>query len=382
MVSEAAGRVRNGSVEADPVLRSAKLRIEGLSKSYNSVPALKPTSLHMAAGEFLTLLGPSGSGKTTLLSMVAGLTIPDAGDIWIDERLATQSPSFKRDIGMVFQNYALFPHLTVFENIAFPLEMRRRPTAEIARDVKRALEVVELPHTADRRPHELSGGQQQRIALARCMVYRPSIILMDEPLGALDKKLREQIQIEIKHLHTQFGITILYVTHDQQEALAMSDRICLINRAQVEQIGTPAELYFNPASEFAADFLGDSNILEGIAARRDGTVEVALPGGVIIRARATIPVADGDRVRWMVRPENVRLVDAAAGAGLNLLRGTLGDIIFAGDVTKLIMRLPDGSIFVAKQLTRRSGDIPAVGAEVRLGWEPADTVLLPRAAPP
>ena len=195
--------------------------------------ALAGADVELREGEFLTLLGPSGSGKTTLLMMVAGLIQPDAGEVWIDGRLATYAPPFRRDVGMVFQNYALFPHLTVAENIAFPLRMRRVPEATIRQEVQRVLEIVRLPDVAGRLPRALSGGQQQRIALARCMVYKPSIILMDEPLGALDKKLREQLQLEIKQLHGDLGITVLYVTHDQEEAMVMSDRICLMNDGRV-----------------------------------------------------------------------------------------------------------------------------------------------------
>ena len=213
-----------------------KLSIRGASKSYGAVTALAEASLELAEGELLTLLGPSGSGKTTLLMMVAGLVPPSSGEIWIDGKLATYTPPDKRDIGIVFQNYALFPHLTVFENIAFPLRMRRMRTADIAAAVARALDIVQLPQVAGRLPRELSGGQQQRIALARCMVYSPSIILMDEPLGALDRQLRDQMPLEIKSLHRRLGITVLYVTHDQDEAMAMSDRICLLNHGRIEQI--------------------------------------------------------------------------------------------------------------------------------------------------
>ena len=238
-----------------------KLRTRGVSKTYGHVVALAGADIEMREGEFLTLLGPSGSGKTTLLMAIAGLNDPDGGEIWIDGRLATYTPPHERGLGMVFQNYALFPHMTIFENIAFPLRMRRRKADSIRSEVERVLEIVQLPDVAGRYPRELSGGQQQRIALARCFVYQPSIILMDEPLGALDKKLRDALQREVKHLHENLGITVLYVTHDQEEAMVMSDRICLMNDARIEQIGTPADLYFQPRSVFAADFLGESNLL-------------------------------------------------------------------------------------------------------------------------
>ena len=225
-----------------------------------SSPWRRPT-LTSREGEFLTLLGPSGSGKTTLLSLIAGLAHADEGQVLIDGTDVTYSAPYERDIGLVFQNYALFPHMTVEENIAFPLQMRKLGTAEARRKVAEVLEIVRLPHVAKRFPRELSGGQQQRIALARCMVYRPAIILMDEPLGALDKKLREQMQLEIKRIHRELGATVVYVTHDQEEAMTMSDRICLMNAGRIEQLGTPGDLYFRPRSLFVADFLGESNLL-------------------------------------------------------------------------------------------------------------------------
>jgi putative spermidine/putrescine transport system ATP-binding protein len=354
-----------------------KLEIRALRKTYGPVVALAGADLDLAEGEFLTLLGPSGSGKTTLLMMVAGLIQPDRGDVWIDGRLATGTPTFKRDIGMVFQNYALFPHLSVYENIAFPLRMRRLPEATIAREVKRVLEVVRLPDVARRLPRALSGGQQQRIALARCIVYQPSIVLMDEPLGALDKKLRDQMQLEIKHLHTQLGITVLYVTHDQEEAMIMSDRICLMNEGQIEQVGTPPELYFRPRSVFAADFLGESNILEATVALADGACTVlAGVAGATIRAPAHPGVKAGDRVRFMVRPERLGVLDGTATAD-NVLQGTLRDIILVGGVTRYYVVLDDGRTVSATRLTAGPAGGGAPGTVVRLGWAVESSVLLP-----
>ena len=256
-------------------MHQPKLRTRDLRKTYGPIVALAGANIDLEEGEFLTLLGPSGSGKTTMLMLIAGLAQPDSGEVWIDGRLATYAPPHKRDIGMVFQNYALFPHLTVAENIAFPLRMRGQSETDIRREVARVLDLVQLPEIGGRLPRALSGGQQQRIALARCIVYRPSIVLMDEPLGALDKKLRDQMKLEIKRLHTELGITVLYVTHDQEEAMIMSDRICLMNNSRIEQIGSPAELYFSPRSVFAADFIGESNLLDGQVATVDGS-EVTL----------------------------------------------------------------------------------------------------------
>jgi putative spermidine/putrescine transport system ATP-binding protein len=355
-----------------------KLKIEGITKTFGAVTALHGADLEMAEGEFLTLLGPSGSGKTTLLSIIAGLMRPTSGQVWIDGRLATDLPSFKRDLGMVFQNYALFPHLSVFENVAFPLRMRRRPGAEVDREVARVLDIVKLPHVAGRLPRELSGGQQQRIALARCIVYRPSIVLMDEPLGALDKKLREHMQMEIKRLHGELGITILYVTHDQEEALAMSDRICLMNNARIEQIGTPDDLYFRPRSVFAADFLGESNIFSGVLVATGSHATLRYGNGRTLFAEAPDGLAVGRALKWMVRPESLRIVRGDSGLP-NRVGGLVQDIVFAGDVTKIHVRTDEGDIVVAKELTAQAA-LPGRGEAIMLGWRSEDTVLLPEDA--
>jgi putative spermidine/putrescine transport system ATP-binding protein len=239
--------------------RPVKLRISGVSKKYGDTFALRPSDLDIQQGEFVTLLGPSGSGKTTLLMMIAGLVHPTAGDIWIDGRKATRQQPYERDVGMMFQSYALFPHMTVGENIAFPLKMRRASQDAIRTAVDDVLQQIKLPHVRNRFPSELSGGQQQRVALARSIVHRPSVVLMDEPLAALDKSLRAHMQLEIRQLQQQLGITVLYVTHDQEEAMTMSDRICLMNEARIEQVASPAELYFSPRTVFAAGFVGESN---------------------------------------------------------------------------------------------------------------------------
>jgi putative spermidine/putrescine transport system ATP-binding protein len=353
-----------------------KLRIRGVRKSYGQVIALDETDLDLAEGEFLTLLGPSGSGKTTLLMTVAGLTVPDGGDIWIDGKLASYLPVHQRAIGMVFQNYALFPHLSVFENIAFPLRMRRVPQEQIKRDVAFALETVRLSGMAQRLPRELSGGQQQRVALARCFVYRPSIILMDEPLGALDKKLRDEMQLEIKQLHSELGITVLYVTHDQEEALVMSDRICLMNQGGIEQIGTAHELYFRPLSLFAAQFLGDSNVLPVTVEEVGPHVALKGPQGSRIAAAASEPVAKGLAAHVMVRPENLRVL-APNESARNVLEGVVADVIMLGGVTRMLVKLASGEVLSSKSLTSGS-NASTRGAPVRLGWAPEDTILLTR----
>ncbi|MFP6741389.1 MAG: ABC transporter ATP-binding protein [Alphaproteobacteria bacterium] len=362
----------------------SKLTIRDLRKTYGSVIALAGANVDLREGEFLTLLGPSGSGKTTMLMIIAGLTMPDSGDVWIDGKLATYSPPFKRDLGMVFQNYALFPHLSVFENIAFPLRMRKAADDVIAKEVARVLDIIRLPDVGDRLPRQLSGGQQQRIALARCMVYRPSIILMDEPLGALDKKLRDQLQLEIKHLCTELGITVLYVTHDQEEALVMSDRICLMNEGEINQLGTPDDLYFHPRTVFAADFLGESNLLDvRVVAVDSDVVHLKGPGDVALRAvpRGEVPVSNGDDVMIMVRPETIRLLDDGEDAA-NVVTATLQDTILVGQVTKFYAETADGKPISATRLTHVGAPSAEPGSQVRFGWVEESTVLLPKGERP
>lgn len=349
---------------------AATLIIDRVRKSYGSVHALRETSLEVESGEFLTLLGPSGSGKTTLLTILAGLVVPDTGTITFGGADQTYAPVHKRDIGLVFQNYALFPHLSVFENIAFPLRMRRVPEREIAKQVGRMLEIVRLPQVAERLPRELSGGQQQRIALARCAVYQPSVILMDEPLGALDKKLRDHMQVEIKRLHSDLGTTILYVTHDQEEAMAMSDRICLMRDGGIEQLGTPAELYFEPRTVFAADFLGGANVF-ALTQAGDGTPRG--PSGEPLRWRGSRTTPAAAR-HFMVRPEHVRPLGANETSD-NAVSATLEHVVMSGAVTRYHAILSDGRPIVATLLTEGPPTARA-GEAVRLGWPAERTVLL------
>jgi putative spermidine/putrescine transport system ATP-binding protein len=348
------------------------------------VVALAGADLELREGEFLTLLGPSGSGKTTLLMIVAGLIQPDGGEVWIDGQLATYAPPFKRDVGMVFQNYALFPHLSVGENIAFPLRMRRVPEATIQQEVRRVLDVVRLPDVGGRLPRALSGGQQQRIALARCMVYKPSIILMDEPLGALDKKLRDQMQLEIKQLHAELRITVLYVTHDQEEAMIMSDRICLMRDGQIEQIGTPDELYFQPRTRFAAEFLGESNVLVCEVVGVEASRVVVTAAGVRLRAPQDERLRDARRVALMVRPERLAIQEApTAGPGAephNRLEGSLRQVIRVSGITKYYVELDNGQTIVASTLTGDAKTVSTPGARVGLTWPPDAGILLPEAA--
>ncbi|UUZ62206.1 ABC transporter ATP-binding protein [Polaromonas sp. P1-6] len=358
---------------------SPKLKISGLAKRYGSFVALAPTNLEVAEGEFLTLLGPSGSGKTTLLSLIAGLTSPDEGQLLIAGKDVTYGPAYERDIGMVFQNYALFPHMTIAENIAFPLKMRKVDAATAKKRVLEALELVRLPHVAQRFPKELSGGQQQRIALARCLVYKPSIVLMDEPLGALDKKLRDQMQLEIKRIHRELGTTIVYVTHDQEEAMTMSDRICLMNGGRIEQLGSPSELYFRPRTLFVADFLGESNLLEGTVERAEGgEVDVTLAqGGSRAHATANAPLAAGSKVRVMVRPQNITV--RPGSAEVNAVRGKVLDSMITGSLTKLYVESPvvGGEPLVLCYPTSAGASPHAIGDDITLHWSRSDAVAVP-----
>ena len=353
-------------------IRTEKLRTVALRKSYGSVLALTEADLEVADGEFVTLLGPSGSGKTTLLMMVAGLTLPTSGEVWIDGKLSTYLPPYLRDIGMVFQNYALFPHLTVYENIAFPLRMRRLPESQINKDVERILELVRLPEAAQRLPRELSGGQQQRVALARCLVYGPSIVLMDEPLGALDKKLRDQMQLEIKSIQRSLGITVLYVTHDQEEAMMLSDRICLMNKACIEQVDTPKTLYFRPRTLFAADFLGDSNIFQGRlnGGRFEG------PAGLRVQELTHANARPDEAITAVIRPESINLLNPGQGDA-GQVTGRIENAVFVGGFARIFVRLSDGTVVQAKRQTRTAAELPEVGAEVTLGWPAEATILLP-----
>jgi putative spermidine/putrescine transport system ATP-binding protein len=348
-------------------MASAVLELAGVRKRYDSLVAVDDLDLALETGEFLTLLGPSGSGKTTTLMMVAGLQQPDAGSIRLNGVSVANLPPYRRDVGMVFQNYALFPHMTVRRNVAFPLEMRGTPTAEIARLVDEALALVKLPDHGGRLPKQLSGGQQQRVALARAMVYRPALLLMDEPLGALDRKLREQLQLEIKRVHRERSISVLYVTHDQEEALTMSDRIAVFNKGRIEQIGTPEELYDRPATRFVASFIGDTNLVEGrVLGAAGGICEIETAAGRIA-ASARTPIEAGAAVFVAVRPERVVLSTAqTAGAGLE---GIVVEQVFLGTSRKYVVRLTDGTELV---VLRPISDPPFEQAAptVRLSWAP------------
>lgn len=335
-----------------------KLMIKDLTKKYGDFVALHPTSIDVRQGEFLTLLGPSGSGKTTLLTLIAGLATPDGGEVFINGNQATQAPSYQRDLGMIFQSYALFPHMSVYENVAFPLRMRRVPEKEIAAKVANILEIISLPNVASRLPKELSGGQQQRVALARATVYEPSIVLMDEPLGALDKNLREQMQLEIKRLHKILGTTIIYVTHDQDEALSMSDRICLMNGGKIEQLATPGEIYNTPATVFAANFIGQSNIFLGSQIQNH-----AHP-------------ADDSTTRIMVRPEYVHIGSGDLKAGHCAVPATFFDIVNLGATSRYYFKTSTDDLVTCLVLNSQPIDPLSPGQAVSLRWPQQHSVTV------
>jgi putative spermidine/putrescine transport system ATP-binding protein len=357
----------------------ALLELRAVRKQYGPHVAVDSIDLALRGEEFLTFLGPSGSGKTTTLMMVAGLQQPDAGEIILKGRSLRRVPPYKRDLGMVFQQYALFPHMSVRRNVAFPLEMRRLPRAEIDRMVADALELVELGQFAARLPRELSGGQQQRVALARAMVYRPALLLMDEPLGALDKKLREQMQLEIKRLHRERRTAMLYVTHDQEEALTMSDRIAVFNGGQIEQIGTPEDLYDRPATRFVAGFIGETNFLPARVREATGGFCAVDAMGTLCRATARGFVGAGQQVVIAIRPEWVRIAPARGpGGDPGGITGALQDIIYLGNARKYVVGLPGETICLVLQQAGAAADADLrPGAPITITWDPARAAVFP-----
>jgi spermidine/putrescine ABC transporter ATP-binding subunit len=357
--------------------RGAKVSLVGLEKRFDGVGAVRGISLEIGGGEFLTLLGPSGSGKTTTLMMIAGFETPTDGDVAIDGRSVIGTPPHRRNIGMVFQNYALFPHLTVAENIAFPLKQRALDRPERAQRVDEALAMVRLSGYGTRYPRQLSGGQQQRVALARAVVFRPRLLLMDEPLGALDKQLRESLQLEMRRLHAELGITFIYVTHDQEEALIMSDRIAVVNEGRIAQCGAPEELYDRPADRFVASFIGESNFLTGVVRGiSDGMVAVDC-GGAVVRALARGSPAIGSAVTLSTRPERMRFADGAAQAEReNRLRGTVTEAVFAGERCRYLLRSEDGATLVLKEPSAAANRRRSPGEVTDLAWSVTDTVVV------
>ena len=344
-----------------------------VEKRFGSLRAVYPTDVEVKPSEFLTLLGPSGSGKTTLLNIAAGYVAPDKGSIWIGMRDVTLEPARRRNIGMVFQNYALFPHLSVFENVAYGLRVRKVQREEIRRRATAALEMVQLAAQGERSVRTLSGGQQQRVALARALVIEPDVLLMDEPLGALDRQLRKQVQLEIRRLHQQLGRTTVYVTHDQEEALVMSDRIGVMSAGRVEQIGTPRELYESPCNAFVAGFLGESNLIEGaVIERSDDRARLAVPSlGTTMTGRMRSEVRVGDRATALLRPE-VLYLDLESNAGLP---ARIVEVVFLGELIAVRLTLRDGRELWCRRIA--SGTWPRKGQDVCIGWREEDVLILP-----
>jgi spermidine/putrescine transport system ATP-binding protein len=356
---------------------SSYLHVESVTKLFDGAAAVQEFDLDIASGEFVSLLGPSGCGKTTLLRMVAGLEFPDAGRILLDGRDITATPAHKRPVNMVFQRVTLFPHLNVFENIAFGLRLKRTSAAEMRKRVGDALDLVRLPGFAERNVRTLSGGQAQRVALARAIVNRPKVLLFDEPLSALDLQIRRELQVELKDIHRELQGTFVYVTHDQEEAMSMSDRVVVMRDGVIVQVGNPVELYRSPTSLFVASFVGSPNVWPGtVAAVEDGGVVVAVGERRFETPQPSAPVAQGDRVALVLRAEVLTLshrVTGGAGPNLSSVEGTVADVRFVGAVVSYRIDLGDRQLTVSRP---SQAEILAEGAPVTVTWNPRDALLL------
>lgn len=351
------------------------VKFDRVQKSYDGENlVVKDLNLSMPKGEFLTMLGPSGSGKTTCLMMLAGFETATHGEILLDGSPINNIPPHKRGIGMVFQNYALFPHMTVAENLSFPLEVRKLGKSEREEKVKHALDMVQMGAFGGRRPAQLSGGQQQRIALARALVFEPELVLMDEPLGALDKQLREHMQFEITRLAHNLGITTVYVTHDQTEALTMSDRVAVFEDGRIQQLAPPDKLYEEPDNSFVAQFIGENNTLEGVITKMQGPdlCEVKLDGGEVIDALPVNVGKVGDRTRVSIRPERVEMSKDRLQEGAHTLKAEVLEFVYMGDIFRTRLRVAGSEEFVVK--TRNAPDQPRLkpGEQIEIGWMPQD----------
>jgi spermidine/putrescine transport system ATP-binding protein len=353
--------------DADP-----SVRLEGVTKRFGDFTAVRAMDLDIASGEFFTMLGPSGCGKTTTLRMVAGFEEPTEGRVLLDGEDVTGRPAFKRPTNTVFQSYALFPHRSVEKNVAFGLERKKVDKAEIKRRVAEELERVGLAAEARRRPSQLSGGQQQRVALARALVNRPAVLLLDEPLGALDLKLRKQLQVELKRIQRDVGITFIYVTHDQEEALTMSDRIAVMNRGVVEQVSDPETVYERPATTFVAGFIGVSNLMPGevVSANGAGT-ELRLDAGPTVRTEDSGGASTGERAHAVVRPEKLVLDPEDVGGDGPSVQGQVESSLYLGTATQMVVKLGDGTrmtVLVPNADAEARRDLPAAGQDARLSW--------------
>lgn len=356
----------------------AYVAFEHVQKSYDGITlVVKDLNLNIGKGEFLTMLGPSGSGKTTCLMMLAGFETATHGEIRLDGRPINSVPPHKRGIGMVFQNYALFPHMTVGENLSFPLEVRGMGKSDREAKIKRALDMVQMGNFINRRPAQLSGGQQQRIALARALVFDPALVLMDEPLGALDKQLREHMQFEIKHLHENLGITVVYVTHDQGEALTMSDRVAVFNDGKIQQLAPPADLYERPENSFVAQFIGENNKLPGKIEKLSGDrALVRLGNGELIDATPVNVSSTGQETLVSIRPERVEFKPEMMPEGAHTLNAEVVEVIYMGDILRVVLKVAGSSDFVMKMRNTLGQTKLEPGQKIRVGWHPQDARAL------
>ena len=357
----------------------AEVRLQAVGKLFGDVHAVREVNLAIEAGSFFTLLGASGSGKTTTLMMVAGFLQPTRGEIFVADRRITNLAPQQRDLGLVFQNYAIFPHLTVFENIAFPLRARGISGKEVIQRVGEMLELIRLPNFGTRMPRQLSGGQQQRVALARALIFGPRVLLMDEPLSALDRKLRGQMQVEIKRIQRHLNVTVIYVTHDQEEALSMSDKVGVMRDGSLEQIGTPGELYEAPATRYVADFIGESTFICGTVTARVGEGNYRFrtdDGRHHFCGMSSLKLEIGAPVVCGVRPEKIS-VGADIRSDENNCEGTVSDRIYAGDLTRCLVDIGGGTVIVVKIQSRISVPVPALGTKVVLHWQPVECQLFP-----
>lgn len=348
------------------------VRFDGVQKSYDGeILVVKDLNLDVARGEFLTMLGPSGSGKTTCLMMLAGFETATHGDILLDGVPINNVPPHKRGIGMVFQNYALFPHMSVAENLAFPLTVRNMSKAEVEQKVNNALDMVRLNEFGSRRPAQLSGGQQQRVAVARALVFEPSLVLMDEPLGALDKNLREEMQYEIKHIHDSLGITVVYVTHDQTEALTMSNRVAVFDDGVIQQLAPPDELYEKPENAFVAGFIGENNKIMGVVKETDGNECVVEVEGGVVRANAINIEGVGSKTQMSLRPERV-FINPAEGQVANIFTANVREQIYLGDHMRTRFAICGQEDFIVKVPNSSSQVHLRPGEDVKIGWTAMD----------
>ena len=348
------------------------LRLERLSKNFGEFIAVEDVNLHIRRGEFLTILGPSGSGKTTLLMIIAGFLEATTGDIQFDGLSIMSLRPEKRNFGMVFQGYALFPHMTVRQNIAYPLEVRKVEREKILTRVEEMLELVQLATFGDRLPRQLSGGQQQRVALARALIFDPLVLLLDEPLGALDKKLRSDVQIQLKHLHRKVGKTFVYVTHDQEEALSMSDRVVILNHGRVIQVGSPQELYERPSTVFASRFIGKSNILRGVVNKVNGNeVVYAIAGKYFQQLVLNENFSNNDEIILALRPEKIKIVRSKVGSNeINILVGRIIDVTYFGSKISVNVETDSVGEFIVEVQAWNNKEKLEEGQEISLTWSP------------